>query len=135
MINFEITSSPDSNVESTFKFYQNQVYLGRNSGNLWINDRDLFSSHALLEVVGKDLLIHPQRGVEFYLINGKRASAIRKLKVNDQITLGQTILKIVSYEETFFESKKDLLDSKLNDLVQSNSTRLSVIENLTKLMK
>jgi len=135
MINFEITSSPDSNVESTFMFYQNQVYIGRNSGNLWINDRELFHSHALLEVVGKDLLIHPQKGVEFYLINSKRASAIRKLKVNDQITIGQTVLKVLNFEETIFESKKSLLDSKLNKLVETNSSRLSVIENLTKLMK
>ena len=79
MIEFQILQGPDENVISSYKFFQNQIYIGRTSGDLQINDNKLYQSHAMLEVIGKELLIHPQKGVEFYLINGKRASAIRKL--------------------------------------------------------
>lgn len=135
MINFEIPLSPDPNAESNFKFFQNQVYIGRSSGNLWVDDKELFASHVMLEVIEKDLLIHPQKGVEFYLINGKRASTIRKLRPNDIITIGQTVIKVLGFEETLWESKKQILDAKLNHLIENNSNRLSVIENLTKLIK
>ena len=135
MINLEIKESPDSNVISSFKYFQNQIYLGRTSGDLWIDDNHLYATHIMLEVIGRDLLIHPQKGVEFFLINGKRASSIRKLKLNDQITIGQTIISVVGFEETVKESKKTILNAKLNKLIDENSPRLSVIESLTKLMK
>lgn len=135
MINLEIKESPDSNVISTFKYFQNQIYLGRTSGDLWIDDNSLFATHVMLEVIGKELLIHPQKGVEFFLINGKRASAIRKLKPNDQVTIGKTLISVVAFEETIKESKKNILNTKLNKLIDQNSPRLTVIERLTKLMK
>lgn len=135
MINFEIINSPDSNVISEFKYFQNQIYLGRTTGDLWIDDQDLLTSHIMLEVIEKDLLIHPQKSVEFYLLNGKRATAIRKLKPRDEITFGKTKLRVISFEETPKESKKEILNKKLNALMEENSPRLTVVESLTKLMK
>lgn len=135
MIHLEITDSPDNNVVSMFRYYQNQIYLGRTTGDLWIQDNEILPSHLMLEVIATDLLIHPQKGVEFYLLNGKRATNIRKLKINDVITIGRTNLKVVGFSETVRESKKDLLNKKLNQLIEENSSRLTVIESLTKLMK
>jgi len=135
MINLEIIESPDNNILSAFTYFQNLIYLGRTSGDLWINDNDLLSSHVMLEVIGTDLLIHPQKDVEYYLLNGKRASTIRKIKVNDKITIGKTVFKILGFSETLRESKKTKLDKKLNELVETNSSRLAVVESLTKLMK
>ena len=135
MIEFQVIESPDENILSTFKYFQNQIYLGRSNGDLWIQDPALLASHVMLEIIDKDLLIHPQRDVEFYLINGKRASAIRKLKIDNVITIGKTSLKILAFAETQWESKKDLLNQKLNQLIEVNSERLNVVESLTKLMK
>lgn len=135
MIHFEVLKSPDENVLEQFHFYQNQIYIGRTQGDLWINDHQLSSTHLILEVIGNDLLIHPQKEVSFYLINGKRASAVRKLKVNDQVTIGQSVIKILAFLETEKESKKQILNQKLNHLIETNSSRLPVIEALSKLMK
>lgn len=135
MIHFEVSESPDQNVISSFKYFQNQIYVGRTTGDLWINDNSLLASHLMLEVIGKELLIHPQKGVEFFLINGKRASNIRKLKPNDKISIGNTTFKVIAFEETERASKKELLNNKLNKLIEENSARLNVVEKLTKLMK
>lgn len=135
MIHFEILESPDQNVLSTFKYFQNQIYLGRSSGDLWVSDNSLLVSHAMLEVIGKELLVHPQKGVEFFLINGKRASNIRKLKANDKLSFGSTTIRIIGFEETIRISKKEVLNNKLNKLIEENSARLNVVEKLTKLMK
>jgi hypothetical protein len=135
MIHFEVIKSPDENVLAKFNYFQNQIYIGKNHGDLWINDKELFNTHIMLEVIGNDLLVHPQKEVPFYLINGKRASAIRKLKVGDQITIGQTILQISVFAESEKESKKQILNEKLNQLIETSASRLSVIEALSKLMK
>lgn len=135
MITFEITESPDNNVKRQFTFYKNQVYLGKSAGDLWINDPLLLSSNTLLEVIGQDLLIHPQRDVEFYLINGKRASVIRKLKRMDVVTIGNTSLRVLDFSNSEVQTKKEVLDRKLDKLIEQNSPRLTVIEEVTKLMK
>lgn len=135
MINIEIQESPDANALAPFKYFHNQIYLGRSSGDLWIDDPDLFPTHIMLEVIGHELLIHPQKDVEFFLINGKRASNIRKLKMNDQVTIGKTVFKIIGHEETARESKKNILNQKLAKLIEINSPCLPVIERLTQLMK
>lgn len=135
MIQIEITQSPDLNVVSTFKYFQNQIYLGMSTGDLWIKDNELSASHVMLEVIGNELLIHPQRGVEFYLINGKRASVIRKLKPNDQVLIGKTTFKVLGFEDTVRDNKKTILNKKLSHLVDTNSPRLPVIESLTRKMK
>lgn len=135
MIHFEVIESPDQNVLSSFKYFQNQIYIGRSTGDLWINDNSLLASHAMMEVIGKELLVHPQKGVEFFLINGKRASNIRKLKVNDKVSFGNTTVKILAFEETIRDTKKEILNNKLNKLIEENSSRLNAVEKLTKLMK
>jgi ASC-1-like (ASCH) protein len=135
MIHLEIINSPDKNILSDFQFFQNEVYLGRSSGNLFINDPELNKSHVMVEVVEKDLIIHPQKGVESYLIDGKRASNIRKIKAGQIITVGKTTFKVLSFEVTEFQNKKKILDEKLGKLIESNSPRLVVIEKLAKLTK
>jgi hypothetical protein len=135
MIHLEIISSPDSNILTQFQFFQNEVYLGRNSGNLHIQDPALLGSQVMVEVVEKDLIIHPQKGVESYLIDGKRASTIRKIKPGQIITIGTTSFKVLGFEETQNQTKKQILDKKLNKLVEENSPRLAIIEQLANLMK
>ena len=135
MIKFKIFKSPDPSVITEFRFLKNEIHLGREKGDLQIQDLDLHSGHIMMEIVGPDLLIHPQRQVDHYLINGKRTTAIRKLKINDEITIGKTFIRILEFYETLHESKKEILNRKLNELVNRDSGRLIVIEKLTNHMK
>lgn len=135
MITLEVISSPDPNVINTYEFLQNQLYIGRESGNLRIEDSSLRATHVMIEVVGKDLIIHPQKEVEHYLINGKRATEIRKLKLSDTFSIGATTIKIMGFEETQHPSRKQILNDKMKDLLQENSPRLAVIEKLISLSK
>lgn len=135
MIQFEVVQSPDLNAKSVFKFYKNQVYLGKNSGDLHIHDLQLQSSHLILEVIGLELVVHPQKNVTSILINGKRATTVRKIKALDTIGIGNTLIKILSFEDTPLMSKKQVLDAKLNDLMNQNSPRIAIVEKITKSMK
>jgi hypothetical protein len=133
MIYIEFIQSPDLNIINSFKYFQNQIYIGRDNGNLCIEDPEIYSIHIMMEVVNSDLIIHPEKDIPFYLINGKRASSIRKLQINDCITIGKTIFRILDFSETLIETKQQILDKKLNTLISENSLCISVIETLTKL--
>jgi hypothetical protein len=135
MIQFEITNSPDDSVKNQYQFFQNTIYIGRKSGNLQIQDNQLLESHLMIEVLDNDLIIHPQKDVTNYLIDGKRSSSIRKLKKGQTITIGTTTMKILQFEYSELKSKKKVLDDKLAQLVDNNSPRVQVIEILAKLMK
>lgn len=135
MIQFEIIKSPDQNVLHQYQYFQNQLYLGRISGNVRIEDPELLKSHVMIEVVESNLIIHPQPEVNFYLLNGKRATTVRKLSVGDEITLGATVLKILKFSETPTPSKKAILNQKLSELMEENSPLLTVIEKLGQLSK
>lgn len=135
MIHIEITQSPDSNVIATFQFHKNEIYLGREGSDLSIDDMGLKDSHLLIEIPEDALLVHPQRDIAFYHLNGKRSTSIRKLKAGDTLGIGGTIIKIIGFERTLEVSKKDLLSQKLSHLMEINSPRIPVIEKITKMMK
>jgi hypothetical protein len=135
MIHFEIIQSPDSNVIMSFQFHKNEVYIGSKSSDLVIADTHLNPKHLLIEIPENHLLVHPQKDVEFYLLNGKRTTSIRRIKAGDMISIGNTVMKIIAYETTLRSSKKDILNKKLAKLIEQESLRLPIIEQLTKLMK
>ena len=135
MIQLEILSGPDRNALGNFQYFQNEIYLGRTSGDLRIQDPQVLESHLMIEIVESDLIIHPQKKVEFYLIDGKRASTIRKIKAGQKITIGGTTFKIINFSFNEMPSKKVILDLKLNELSDINSPKLGVVEKLAKMMK
>lgn len=135
MIHLEILIGPDKNALGSFQYFQNEIYLGKTSGDLHVQDSQLKDIHLMIEVVEKDLIVHPQKSVEFYLIDGKRSSSIRKVKAGQKLTIGGTTIKIVGFEFTEMPSKKAILDTKLAQLAEQNSPRLVVIEKLAKMMK
>ncbi len=135
MISFQIIDSPDLNVLREFTFFQNLIYLGRKRGNLCIDDPELHESHLMIEVIGPILQVHPQTNVDHYLLNSKRATEIRKLKVGDTVTMGNTQLKILRFEETGEETKKEILNRKMEELIASNSPKLELIEELAQLSR
>lgn len=135
MIHFEIIQTPDINVKASFQYFKNEVYLGSNALDLVIHDPGIKSTHLMIEIPEKELLVHPQKGVEYYLINGKRATSIRKIKINDTISFGNTVLKIIAFSRTNYPSKKEILDQKLNQLIEEGSTRLPAIEMITRMIK
>lgn len=135
MIRFEITESPDREVLNTFEYFHNMIYIGSSTGNLTVTDPEILRSHLMIEVIGEDLIVHPQKGVEFYLINGKRATTPRKVRTGDTLTFGKTTLKLLSFSETPNFSKKAVLNQKLDALIESGSQKLPVIETLSRMSK
>lgn len=135
MIQFSIVESPDQDIIGDYHLFKNEIYLGTTLTDIIIHDSEIMKSHAFMEVVEDKLLFHPQRGVPFYLLNGKRALTIRKLKAQDIIQIGKTKIKINHFEFTPYKKRKDILDEKLQQIIDQQDPRLEVIEKLGQMMK
>jgi hypothetical protein len=135
MIQFEITESPDQDVVGDYHLFKNEIYLGTLLTDIIIKDPEIRKSHAFIEVVENVLLFHPQKDVSFYLLNGKRALTIRKLKAGDVIQIGKTKIKIIGFNFSANPSRKEILDNKLQQFMNQQDARLEVIEKLGQLMK
>lgn len=135
MIHIEVIQSPDSDVRGSYKYFQNQIYIGRKSEFLQIFDNGLNELHLMLEVIEGQLYVHPQPNVPFYLIDGKRATNIRKIKSGQVLKISNTSIKVIEFETTDILNKKQVLDAKLSKLIEEGSPRLNVIEKLGQMMK
>jgi hypothetical protein len=135
MIEFEIIRSPDLDIQQKYSLYYNQIIIGRNRGHALIKDNQLLDSHLMLEVIENDLILHPQPGVSHYLLDGKRATNVRKIKVGQKITIGDTEFVIKDFKETVFKTKKMILDEKLAHLMEIDSPQLAIIEEIAEMMK
>ncbi len=135
MIALDVIETPDANIRTQFRFFKNELYFGRKNGDLKIEDNSIQPSHLMIEILENELLVHPQKGVEFFLINGKRATSIRKIKKGDVIGFGKTSVKITDFQSTPDRSKKTVLNEKLNLLMESDSPRMPVIEKISEMMK
>lgn len=135
MIEFEIMESPDSDVIGHYLIHKNEIYLGQILTDINIKDPLLLGSHAFMEVLEDKFLFHPQKDIGHYLLNGKRALTIRKLKNYDIIQIGKTKIKIISYQYKYYPSRKEILDQRLASFIASQDPRLEIIEMLGQMMK
>lgn len=135
MIQFEIIKSPDRDIQKDFTFFHNEIFIGHSKGHVRINDDQLSSSHIMIEVIENELIIHPQSGVDHYLIDGKRATSVRKIRPGQSIKIGETEFRIKDFKYTEFKTKKTILDEKLAHLIEQESSKLSIIEDLAGMMK
>jgi hypothetical protein len=129
MIEINITNCPDPEFKGLWKFNKNQIYFGYPQGD--ISPEGLPSSFAfMLEVFPDFIQVQPHPKLEFWLLNGKRATKARKVKCNDTLQVGEVEFKVI---ETKFEevlTKKQLLDKKLKNLVANESPVLNIIQLL-----
>jgi hypothetical protein len=135
MIQFEIIKSPDRDIQKDFIFFHNEIFFGLSKGHVRINDAQISSTHIMIEIIENELILHPQLGVDHYLIDGKRATSVRKLRIGQSITIGETEFKIKDFKYTEFKSKKTILDEKLAHLIEQESSKLIIIEDLAGMMK
>jgi len=132
MIQFKILDSNDFTAIGFYEFHFNMIYLGRKAEHLSINDPDLRENHLIIESIEDYLVVHPQKEVENFLLNQKRASGLKKIKIHDVIQIGSTKIEILDFKFEEVPTKKKILDEKFKHLMTQDSPLLPIIEDLSK---
>lgn len=135
MLAIEVISCPDPEFEGVWRFHQNQVYLGYPEGDIAPQVDGLVSFAFLIEVLPDLVQATPHPDVPFWLLNGKRATRPRRLRIGDMITVMNIKMKILEVSFDELVSRKTILDARLQELLASSSPILPVIKMLREKTK
>ena len=130
MLVVEVLECQDPEYEGVWRLHKNQLYLGYPEGDITPAVPGLPSYGFLIEVLPDMVQGTPHPEIVHWLLNGKRATRPRRLRIGDEITVANVRLKILEVELQEFESKKSILDARLQKLVESNSGLLPLIKIL-----
>ena len=122
-----------TNLESTgeYSFYKNLVYIGSShKADLLFNDSNLFPTHLFLEVIDNKLLIHPNKDLDFFLIDGKRTTSIKYVKVGQQVSFSDYIVQIKYFTHTHLEDLRSYLNNKTDEMIKNNPRKLELISKI-----
>lgn len=134
MIKIQCLESPDNNAIGTYEYGQNMIYLGRKNTDFILNDLSLPENAMFFEIIEKNFYIHPQKSLDYFLVNGKRCTGVKKIKREDTVTVGATKIKLIDFSASIYSTKKQVLDQKLGEIVQTNSPKLEMVRKLTEVM-
>jgi len=134
MIEIEITKSVDIDFLGKWQFHKNNIYIGYPLADVAYPPIDL-SYAFLIEVLPEAIQVIPHPKLEFWLLNSKRSTQQRTIKIGDSLKVGDLEFKITQaqFEETF--SKKTVLDERLKDLVKTEDESLMLISLINKKVK
>ena len=135
MLVIEIMTCPDPEFEGVWRFHQNQIYLGYPEGDIAPAVDGLPSFAYMIEVLPHMIQGTPHPEVDHWLLNGKRATRPRRLRLGDTIVVMGIKMKVVEAALEEFTSRKTILDSRLQELIAANSPILPVIKLLKEKTK
>ena len=99
--------------------------MGANhDADLFIPADGILNNHIFLEVVDSKLLAHLGRETEFILINGKRTTSFKTLKIGDLISLNSLSFKIQNFSLSASGSISDFLKERVAQ-VKENEPELT----------
>lgn len=134
MIEIEVISSSDMDFLGVWNFQKNSIYLGFPQADICYPPIGL-SYAFMIEILPQGLQVIPHPKLEFWLLNTKRSTQQRTVKIGDRIKVSDLEFKITAakYEES--ATKKSVLDVRLKELVRTESNSLTLISLINKKVK
>lgn len=135
MIEIEIYGSKDSQRNTLFTTNKNLIYIGSNkNSDIYLPDDSIKSNHLFLEIVEDKLIIHPNKNIDFYLVNSKRTTIFKELKTGDILTIENIKFTIKNFIKTQYQETRDFLNSKTEELRKNDVEYLKEVARIKKLI-
>lgn len=133
MIQIKVLHSPDENKIGTVVFNKNLIYVGNDHlCDLNLKDSEVIPNHLIIEVVEGKMLAHPHRDIEYFLVNGKRSTGHKTLSAGNKIKVGSSEFVVENFIETPQIIYKDYLNSLTDELINTESPLLDIIQEIQK---
>jgi len=106
------------------KNYQSDIYLPKSN---------LSDIHFFIEIIEDKLILHLNKKAEPILVNTKRTTHFKNIKVGDVITADDIQFKVLRFKDEKNISKKEKLNQVVSTLEQDNPELLQIISSLSEL--
>ena len=101
MLSFQIIHSEDSELSKDYLNYFDHFKVGSSrQADIIINDSSLSALHVKLEVKDQSLICISLDSECSFLVNGKKYTGSKVLKIGDQLAIGNTAIKITNFTKT-----------------------------------
>jgi pSer/pThr/pTyr-binding forkhead associated (FHA) protein len=130
MIKFRVLKTPDYDFEGDQIFYHQELTFGQNQGDILIDDGQLLNPHLELRLLNNGLFARmaKNKNEAYFLVNGKRVSGEKVIHDGDEITIGETVLKITSSMYDPEKSHSQVINRNIKELVEQDSPINKIID-------
>ncbi|MFN8368992.1 MAG: FHA domain-containing protein [Bacteriovoracaceae bacterium] len=135
MIEITILKTPDTFMLGTYLYHKNSIIIGREKGDLLIDDDKIINNHLKIEFRENTLFSFKNSKVSSYHLNNKYTDSAYPLNKGDQIQIGDTTILIKSFNFILPFDKTTLIAKNLNEIIANNKEILKTIEVLEKKIK
>ncbi len=136
MIEIEVIESPDIISIGPRNFFFNTILIGKDSGDVLINEEQILDPHLTIEIRPDINLSYQSPDVPFYHLNNKRVSGPQKIKKNDVIKIENSVLKIINltYENYNTQEETDIFNKKLLEVKDKDPELFKVYEIIKEII-
>lgn len=132
----EVLKSPDPDlILGELKLFFEKIRIGRNVGEILIDDKLLKSPHLILELNDHGLFVEPTQQDLYYLVNHKRIKGRKFLGPGDILSIGESDIKITNYIFDKDLSQKEMIKSNLKLLLEEDSPVNEILDILEEDLK
>jgi len=128
MIEIEVVSSSDLDVIGPKKYFRNHLVIGKDLGDLLVNDSEIINYHFMLKVVKSKLVAQLNNTLSYFHINGKKSSGTQYLLAGDVIKLGETQIEIKNFEKSQTPSKIEKLEKSIDEIFNTDTLPMNILK-------
>ncbi len=131
MIQISVKDTFDKNYIGQYSIHKNLIYIGIDKGcDVCLEDTGIQSNHIFIEIVEKSkLLCHLGKSTDFILVNSKRTTGHKFLKVGDTIKIGDNSL--LTIDAFLFQENlkyKDMLNTKTEAILETDKDLVQIMK-------
>lgn len=135
MLKIKILNSPDSEILGERETFKNLISIGNQIGDLIIRDPDIVDYHLSFECNPDGLILHLNKDISHFHLNGKKTSGIISINNSDQIKIGATTFEIIDFSHTPKYSRKEQLETAIQKLIAQDAPVLEVLAKFEERME
>lgn len=128
MIHLQITHSIDKDLIGDFQFAKNLIYIGKTEGDLRIENDLIMNQHLFIEIYDSKVIVQPNKNLEYFLVNGKRTTGPKYLKINSEIDLGVIKFKLINFMLSKIITPREKMNEITDELIQKSHPIIEVIQ-------
>jgi hypothetical protein len=133
MIAINIEQSNENDKKGEYTFHKNLIYIGRDTGSdLYLEDLKLNMNHLFIEVIDSKILCHLSKNTKFILINGKRTTGYKEIKLGDKIKVGDCIFSVSAALAIKEESYREQLNKITEKILAEAPELVGILKDIQK---
>lgn len=126
MIHLQVLSTPDPLTAKEHLFYFNEILLSNDpkTAHLIIDDQDMDKTVMRFSVAEGSVRVETLPKQRPYISNGKKNIGAKLHQAGDEITFGQTVVKIINFQQTINEHELPLPERYKKAIQNPNNAKI-----------